>query len=163
MRIKKQKRGQEEFVGFGVIIIVVAVALLIFLSFALKKGSQKQGIESYEVESFIQSVLQYTTDCEDNIRYLPIQKIVFDCTEDVKCLNGRKTCDVLNETLEGIMQESWLVEEDSLVKGYELEVFSEENEILKISKGNFTNNYKGAEQLFSEGGDSIKIAFSAYY
>ena len=74
----KNKYGQEEMVGFALIMIIVAIILLIFLSFSLGK-SEKETVESYEVESFIQSMSQYTTDCRDNLEYVSIQKLIFDC------------------------------------------------------------------------------------
>ena len=64
----KRKKAQEEMVGFALIIILVAVILLIFLGFSLR-DQEKETIESYEVESFIQSFLQYTSDCRDNLEF----------------------------------------------------------------------------------------------
>ena len=157
------KSGQEEFVGFGLIMIVVAVVLLIFVGFALKKNSNAELVESYEVESFIQTMLQYTTDCEDNLEFLSVQKLIFDCRENEKCLDGRNTCNVLNETLEKIIDASWNVETGSLVKGYELIVLDESVEMIKIQKGNSTNNYRGSKQSFSKSGSTIEIVFTTSY
>lgn len=158
----KRKKAQEEMVGFALIIIVVAVILLIFLGFALRK-QQKEIVESYEVESFIQAFLQYTTDCRDNLEYLSIQKLIFDCYGGEMCLDGRSACDALNSTLKEILEESWKVEGDRPVKGYELKIASDEEEILLITKGNLTGNSKGAMQEFSRSGNLIEIFFTAYY
>ena len=43
------KKAQEEIVGFSMIIVIVAVILLIFLSFSLK-SPPKSEVESFEVE-----------------------------------------------------------------------------------------------------------------
>ncbi|MBU4116158.1 MAG: hypothetical protein KKG94_00235, partial [Nanoarchaeota archaeon] len=75
------KRSQEEIVGFALIIIIVAVILLIFLGFYLR-APQKEIIESYEIESFIQSFLQYTSDCESNLEFLPVKNLIFACYEN---------------------------------------------------------------------------------
>jgi len=159
----RKNKAQEEMVGFALIIIIVAVILLIFLGFFLRKP-QKDIVESYEVESFIQAFLQYTTDCKYNLEYLSIQKLIFKCNEKETCLDGRETCDVLNSTLEGIVEESWEVEGDRPVKGYELRIIlNEEEELLLLKKGNITRDYKGAMQDFSKGGDSIEVLFTAYY
>src|SRR3989338_7985995 len=56
------KRSQEEMVGFALIIILVSIILLVFLAFSLSK-SKTESTESYEVNSFLQSTLQYTTAC----------------------------------------------------------------------------------------------------
>ena len=162
--IKKMsnKSGQEEMVGFVMIIIIVAVILLIFLGFALR-SPQKEIVESYEIESFIQVFLQYTTDCRDNLEFLSVKKLIFDCNNGGTCLDGRDTCEVLDSTLTDIIKESWKVEGDRPVKGYELNITSNEEEMLFIGEGNVTNNYKGAVQDFSRSGSLIEISFRAYY
>ena len=159
----KDKLGQEEFVGFGLIIIIVAVLLVIFVSFYLKSNNEKDVAESYEVESFIQVMLQYTTDCRDNLDFLSIQKLVFDCIDNSSCDDGRKTCDVLKDTMKKISKESWNIKEGSEVKGYDLLVVYDNETLVNISKGNSTNNYRGAKQTFSRSGQDVEIIFTTSY
>lgn len=156
------KEGQEEMVGFALIMIIVAVILLIFLSFSLN-SSKKEIVESYEVESFIGATLQYTSDCEDNLEHLSIQKLIFDCADNKKCLDERSTCEALNSTLVDIIEESWKVEGDRPVKGYELKIIVDEKEMLLLKKGNLTSNYKGSVQDFSRRGEDYELTFKAYY
>lgn len=160
----KSKRSQEEMVGFALIIIIVAVILLVFLGFSLR-SSQKEIVESYEVDSFIQAFLQYTTDCADTYEpnYLSIQKLIIECNKGETCLDERYTCDVLDSELTKILEESWKTGEDWPVKGYELNITSNKEELLSIKQGNTTREYKWATQDFSKGGDSIEILFTAYY
>jgi len=155
-------KGQEEMVGFALIMIIVAVILVIFLSFSLNR-SDEEFVESYEVESFIQSMLQYTTDCRDNLEYLSIQKLIIDCQDRKICLDERDTCEVLNSTLKKIIDESWKIEGDRPVKGYELKITEDEAEIFYIQGGNITKNSKGAVELLSRSGRNYGIFFSAYY
>ena len=159
---KRATRGQEEMVGFALIIIIVAVILLIFIGFSLR-NPQKENVESYEVDSFIQAFLQYTTDCKDlnNLQYRLVQNLIADCSDNEKCFDERDTCDVLNSTLKGIVEESWKVVGDWPVKGYELEIKSDEAVILLIKKGNVTKNYKSSMQPL--GKKDINILFTAYY
>ncbi len=158
----KNKSGQEEIVGFALIIIIVAVILLVFLGLSLNTP-QKEIVESYEVDSFIQAFLQYTTDCRDNLEYLSIQKLIFNCYDDEMCLDERDACNALNSTLIGIVEESWKVEGDRPVKGYELKIIIDEEEMLLVEKGNITQNYKGSMQDFSKSGKDCEIYFKAYY
>jgi len=159
--MKKNKSGQEEMVGFALIVIIVAVIILIFVGFSIKKP-QKEPIESYEVESFIQSFLQHTSDCKDKIEYLSVQKLMIGCFDNEKCEeDGRETCEVLNATLTGILNEGWKVGEGGLTRGYLLEVSSGVKKIVSIQEGNVTKNYKGAMQPL--GRNDIQIEFTAYY
>src|SRR3989338_10745103 len=102
----KNKFGQEEMVGFALILILVAIIILVFIGFSIR-SPEKESVESYEVESFLQSMLQYTTSCENNIEKLPVQKLVFSCNAKEKCLDGRDSCEVLQTELESILKESW--------------------------------------------------------
>ncbi len=156
------KRSQEEMIGFALIIIIVAVILLVFLGISLRQP-QKETVESYEVDSFIQAFLQYTSDCKDNIEYLPIQKLVFRCIDNEECADGRDACDVLNSTLTEIGKESWKIEEGRPLKGFDLEIISEKKTIISIKEGNITKNSRGSSQDFFKAGNSVEITFKAYY
>lgn len=162
MKIKSIRKGQEEMLGFALIMIIVAVILVIFLGFSLRKP-QKEALESYEVDSFIQAFLPYTSDCKDNLGYVSVQRLLFDCNSGEKCLDGRDTCEVLNSTLKGIVDASWKVEGDRPIKGYKLDILSNGEGMILIEKGNLTGSSKGSMQDFSKGGNLIEIFFIAYY
>lgn len=156
----KFNKGQEEMVGFALIIIIVAVILLVFLSFSLR--NRQESVESYEVDSFIQSFLQYTTDCRNNFEYLSIQDMIFECSNGKSCSDERSSCEVLDYEMKGILGRSWKVGEESFIKGYELKITSNEEEILNLVEGNVTKNSKGSSQDLFKTGNSIKILFTIY-
>ncbi|MEK6897636.1 MAG: hypothetical protein AABW93_03845 [Nanoarchaeota archaeon] len=155
----KNKRAQEEIVGFAVIVIIVSIILIFFLVFSL---SDKPKTESYETESFLQASLHYTSSCTGNGRYLPVQDLIFSCYKAERCDNEEEACVVLNQTLKGILKESWQVGEDFPAKGYKLEIFSEEEAILSLIEGNVTGSYKGAQQSLPKG-VPVRVLFSLYY
>jgi len=157
-----RKRGQEEMVGFVVIIVIVSVVLLILLGFLLRSPGS-EAVKSYEVESFIQASLQYTSSCENQIEFLSIEDLIVACEEGEVCLDERNSCDVLNESLRGIIENAWNVKEGSAVKGYKFSVRVEEQEKLILKEGNETRNYKGAFQDFAKGGSSYEVSLDVYY
>jgi hypothetical protein len=160
-----KKKGQSEMVGFAIIIVIVAVLILVFLSISLNK-SKEDYIESYEVESFIQGFLQYTTDCaityEPN--YQDIQELIFRCMNEEKCVDGNNSCEVLNETLKELVELSWNVGPEWPNKGYLLEIISKNESLVKFSEGNITETSKGSLQSFSQGltGNKVDIFFEVY-
>jgi len=160
--IKKIKKGQEEIVGFALIIIIVSIILLVFISFSLR-SSKNMEIQSYEVESFIQAFLQHTSDCEDALEFLPVQKLIFSCDNNEVCLDGKSACEVMNLTLTEICENSWNVGVDTPIKGYELRISSDETEIFLLEEGNMTQNYKGGSQPFAKRGKDYEISFQVYY
>lgn len=155
----KNKRSQEEMVGFALIMIIVAVVLLVFLGLSLR-NSQQEEVESYEVDSFISSFLQYTTDCEENYEYLSIEDLISSCVNGDSCSDGRNMCEVLADVIEEIVERSWDVGEDNPIMGYELKILLENQEILIMNEGNETKNYKSSVH---KGGKGEEIIFSAYY
>ncbi|MBU3907555.1 MAG: hypothetical protein KKA64_04880 [Nanoarchaeota archaeon] len=147
---KNHKKGQEEIVGFALIIIIVAVIMLIFVSFAIRNKDKGKTVESYKVESFIQAFLPYTTDCRNEHGFLSIKEIIPSCEREDDCLDNRKSCDVLESNLKEIVKESWEVKEGSSIVGYEIIVYSESKEILNVKEGNITNIYQAATQNLSD-------------
>ena len=155
-----KKKAQEEMVGFALILILVAVILLVFLGISLR-SPQKENVESYEVESFLQSMLQYTTECEDNIERLSVQDLIFSCNVKEKCIDGKNSCEVLKTELEKMLNEAWKIGEERPVKGYELIIRKENDEsILELKQGEITANSKGAPQYLPK---KIDVFFKAYY
>jgi len=158
---KKNKRAQEEIVGFAMIVIIVSIILIFFLVFSL---SEKTETESYEAESFLQSSLHYTSSCAYDEKYLSVQDLIFSCYAEKKCDNEEEACDVLNETLKGMLDEGWRTGEDSPVKGYNLTILLEKELIISIEEGNVTKSYKGAQQQIPRGsGASVRVLFNLYY
>ncbi|MFQ5532018.1 MAG: hypothetical protein ACE5ES_05365, partial [Candidatus Nanoarchaeia archaeon] len=104
---------------------------------------------------------QYTTDCKDNsnLEYLSVQKLVFACDSNEKCVDNRNTCNVLSDTLTEMIEESWKTGQERPIKGYELNI-TLQNQEFSLKQGNLTGNSKGAMQLLPR---NINIYFTAYY
>lgn len=156
------KKAQEEMVGFALIIILVSIIFIVLLASYIRKP-QSENIESPEVNSFVQSFLQYTTECEQNSENLTLQRLILECQKKEICDNRKETCKVLNDTLKSLITESWNVGPQSPVKGYNLIILSENKQVLNLTGGVVTKNYKTAPQsLPGEDKKLITILFSAY-
>ena len=151
-----KKFGQEEMVGFALIMIIVAIIILVFVALSITKP-QEEGVNSYEVESFLQALLQQTTDCDDYQGYLSVQDVIFRCKSEGYCTDGRNTCDILNTTLEEITSNFWNKQE-----GYRLAILAGEEIMVDLKVGNISNTYKGAVQRFSASGETLQVSFKAY-
>ena len=147
------RRGQEEIVGFVMIVVVVALILVIFLGLSIRSEPANQ--DSREVYQFLESSMEYTTDCA--VSFIPdysnLGELFNECLSGSKCLNDQEACDVLQTTLEELMESSWQVGEDNPIKGYEFDSFysinssqdSSKEEIISLSSGNCSSSVKGAE------------------
>jgi hypothetical protein len=165
MKSIDSKRAQEEIVGFSMIIVIVAIILIIFLSFSLK-NPQKDTIESYEVEGYLQSLLQKTSDCRspDNLKNYSVKDLMFRCYADENCLiPGQKTCDSLVKEIGKVSNQSWNIGKDSPVKGYVVNITVNGGQLKALAYGNQTRSSKGASQELTRDGNAFNLEFKAYY
>jgi len=145
-------------VGFAIILIMVVVIGVVFL--AISSNDEGPKTNNFELESFVQSILGFTTDCENSRGdHLSLRKVIFLCGEDEKCYTGEDSCEVVNETISGILENSWKTGEDWPTAGYSLQIFGEKKKIMNITVGNRTNRAKSSSQKFESG---IAIDFRVY-
>ena len=156
----RDKKGQEEIVGFVVILVIVAVILVILLGLMLSR-KDSQVVQSYEVESFLGASLQYTTSCEDYTGFLSVQELIISCYTGENCINGN-SCQMLESTVKGMIESGWNVNEQSAVKGYEFSVLVDEEGKILIEEGNKTGNYKGNFADFSRRGTEYQVVLNVY-
>lgn len=162
----KSKSGQEEIAGFAIILVVVAVILLAFLATSIKK-SDRENLENYEVNNFLQAVLQQTTRCEMKGEYIDIKSLIFECEKEERCEKGLKACTELENTLRSLIEDSWKVgeSENYLYTGYEMAiVIDEENNLIgTIADGRTAENRYGSSQDFAKAGYEVSVYFTVYY
>lgn len=156
------KKGQSEMVGFALILIIIAVLILVFISISHNKSNNDEFIENYEVESFIQATLDYTTKCADGYepKYADVRRVISKCISKTQCSNGINPCTELNETLTRIVNLSWNVGEDWEAKGYVLNITSKGEEVFSLEKGNKTESSIGSLQNYDGGLDIIFQVFT---
>jgi hypothetical protein len=145
---RKNKHGQEEMVGFVLIVVLVAVIAVIFLGISLR-SSDSGSSESLRLGSFLSTVSEVTTQCEiptSNIKNLG--QLVIRCVELDKCEGsesnpdrGKFACTVLEESLKEIMELSYPVAEGSFVSSYNLMLLDDSDELIiePIVAGNIDN------------------------
>lgn len=159
-RKRFNKLAQEEMVGFALIIIIVAVILLVFLGLSMKKTS-KEPAKSYEVESFLSTMVQYNTNCENSRGdFVRVKDLISDCDMDKECRDGKTACEVLEKTVREMAQTAWNTNPGSAIKGYELNMSADNEQVLFVKIGNSTNNNKGSSQDLPR---SIEVLFTVYY
>ncbi|MAH43481.1 hypothetical protein CL614_07250 [archaeon] len=171
-KIKNNSKGQQEIVGFVLIVVLVVIALMVFLVISVRKGPDEK--ESVEVENMLGVVLDYTTDCAlvFEPEYDTMEDLIKSCYRNKRCENlGEMACDYLEETLQDMMED--LMKTESVINAYEFDVFhrddrddsgggsqrddsGEPDEILKVEGGECAGVVKGASVLLSvDSGDLV--------
>ena len=155
-----KRRGQEEMVGFVLIIVLVMIIILVFLAFSVKKKGEKE-IESYEVDSFISAMKQYTTKCAltSQYDYRNIVHLIKDCSQGKKCYDSKDSCEVLERELTGIMNSSWSSDDRGGMVGYSLAIIDDGETLVNISYGNTSRSFLGPTKNVK---DDLKIDMRIY-
>ena len=150
------KRGQEEMVGFVLVMVVVAVIFLVFLGISLRNPVVEVGKESREVQMFLSSLLDISSDCalgfEPN--FADVDTLISECHQSSgkKCVDDRRVCDIAEEVVGAALKQGWHVGNASVLKGYEFVVVyatngSEDVSVLGVSEGNCVGEKSGASTV----------------
>jgi hypothetical protein len=142
----KQKKAQNEIVGFVLIIIIVSVMGLIFLSFMIGRG-EPIAQDSVKISNLLSASIYYTSDCA--INYIPNYKdgqdLIKSCWNNERCLDERMACEALNSTMKSLIGESLDVNPQVSNKAYELIIYYKDlagelpqDVILELNEGNYS-------------------------
>jgi len=121
------KKGQEELVGFVLVVVIVAIAGLILMGLFLRIEDGRKETKSADIAQFLDSAF----------------------------LEGTNVCSVLNISLQDIIKSSWMVSENSVIKGYDFQIVMTMNRttssintpVILIQEGVCANDYRVGEHL----------------
>lgn len=153
--VNYKKRAQEEIVGFIMIVVIVAIVGVILLGISIRQGDGVVEKESKEIYQFLESMMQYTTDCAVSYEpaYSSVDELIEECNSNsaVECVSGEKACDVMNREIVAILADSWLIGEDRPIEGYEFSAVYESGDIqenvIEVSDGVCEEGYRGSEYI----------------
>lgn len=150
--MKLNKKGQQEIVGFVLIVILVMVGMMIFLAISVRdSGGDKSSVE---VSNMLDVIMKTTTDCA--IVYEPdydnFEDLFKSCFKGNSCsnLDNIDACDYLNESLEEVV--SSMLSSDAFVNSWSMDFFIQDAEgILRWEGGNCTGGSSGAQRVIVSG------------
>ncbi len=144
------RRGQEEIVGFGALLIVLAVVGVILLGIYIRQPVPTQGVLP-EAGSFLDALPQVTSTCAfEGTRFITIHELIVQCvTQPGKsCANGQSICTALNSTLGPLIRTAFPV--GSSIQGYRFTLGEAQGvPALTLTEGNCS--YYQGDQRFLPG------------
>src|SRR3989338_7697821 len=149
----KCRKGQEEIAGLVAIVLIVSVIIVIFIGANLNnKGYDKKNIL---LSHYLQSLNQFTTDCSSyGSNYRDFSDLIRDCHNNRKCSSGESSCEVLNRTLNDVINNTLVYGTNYSRKGYIfLAVYAyglQEEKIITKTFGNCSGDYSKTEATFSD-------------
>jgi hypothetical protein len=106
--LKKDKRAQEESMGFVIIIMILIVVAVVFIGFSMRKPSSNT-LKQQELADLTWAVLSYTTNCTVSGETRDIWTLAKDCDRypSRNCDSGENSesvnvCNYLNSSLSDI-------------------------------------------------------------
>jgi hypothetical protein len=157
------KRGQQEIVGFVLIVVIVVVALMVFLVISVRTGDDFEN--SVGVENMIDAIFAATSGCAISFepKFDSYEDLMKSCADGERCDNlGILACESLNESLRDVMSD--LVRSEASISGYQVSFFSSNglgNEgVLEFSEGNCSGGVYGAQRTIVSGGDNLVFRIS---
>jgi hypothetical protein len=98
-KLRKTRRAQSETVGFVIIILLVMIIGVIFLGISLKPKPHSIAVDA-EISNFLITSAKYTSSCAKDYEpnYRTLGDLVADCYQNIACLDGTSSCNLLNQT-----------------------------------------------------------------
>lgn len=169
-KMKRNKKAQEEMVGFVLIMVVVAVIFLVFLGIFVSQRNSETKIESADVSQFLDAALEYTTTCSQNsgYTYLSLEDAIISCYKGEICEKegvSTSACEVVESVFKDLIESAWVFSPESKTTGYESSlIFIDSVTGVQMPVPNFdspsmpcaTTQRRGADKpLFAESGSII--------
>lgn len=155
--VKLNRNGQQEIVGFVLIVVLVMVGLMIFLVISVRDSGES--VDSAGVSNMLDVLMRGTTECA--IVYEPdyddFEDLFKSCFKGNSCDNlDRSACDYLNESLGDVV--SSMVLSDASVGGWSVDFFIRDGEgILRWDGGNCSGASSGAQRSIVSRGESLIV------
>ena len=117
----RNTKGQEEMVGFVVIVVLVVIIGLVFLMISANAPATQKAETSVVLDSFFKSVMYYTTDCEiPEGTFRDIESLITRCSNNKLCADERESCSVLERDLKNLLNNSFVVGKGSYARYYKM-------------------------------------------
>ena len=172
-KTSKNKKAQEEVMGFVIIVLIVIIIGLVFFAFSLRRAGQGPEPQQAELDDFRDTMLKYTTDCEIGMKNQSIRELARQCNNypSKTCQgiqNNKNVCDFLQETSEKMLQDTLGKQAqiaNAYVHGYKYNITGQEPEpLVLIEEGNQTGNFFASSTFIPSGqGSDIQVNLRFYY
>ena len=160
MSSRYRARGQQEMVGFILIVVLVVIGLMVFLILSVRDSPDP--VNSLVVENMLASIMRHTTECA--IVFEPqfdsFEDLFKSCYERDDCSNlEQSACDYLNESLRDVV--GALIESEATVDAYQVDFLvkdvSGQQGLLRIVEGNCTGPSLAAQRSILSGSESLVV------
>ena len=148
------KKGQQEMVGFVLIVVVVMIGLMVFLVFSLRDSPSEEN--NVEVDNMLAAIMTHTTECAIPVApyYQDFQDLFKLAYEGVDCSGvNLPALEYLEYILPNILED--LMATEARVSAYQFDYsIADEEElegVIQIEEGECEGEVIGAQRKIDAG------------
>jgi hypothetical protein len=157
------KNGQQEIVGFVLIVVLVVIGLMVFLMISIRETPVEEN--SVAVGNLLDSIMKHTTECAPS--FVP----KYDDYEALfKSYYNEKTCSNLNEPSKEYLKRELsnfletLIKTEATVSAYQLDFVVKEDGgekgLMRIEEGECNGVVTSAQKTLISSSDTLIIRLS---
>jgi hypothetical protein len=146
------RKGQEEMVGFALVVVVLAVIGVVVLGFAAQNSRPALETTSPEIRTFLDSFVASTSTCTLGGAISPgtLGEMSIQCITrpDRRCGSGKTVCASLNSTIEELLSIYYPLTSEGRLEGYLLTLRQENaSALFTFQRGTCQGEMQGDEVL----------------
>ncbi len=164
------RKGQEEVVGFAVVVVLVAVVFVLFLGFSSHEKPSVREKTSQDLRNYLESIRVTTTECKlSEPLFQDFKSLITLCYQGQACTSGKKACEVLNSTTLALLSGAFSVGQDHPIKGYRFvitysELEEKQDSLITLSEGNCSSlSQRSADDFFPLGRGQVTSKITTCY
>jgi len=153
-------KGQQEMVGFVLIVVLVIIGLMVFLIISVRNSPEP--VNSLAIKNMLASIMKHTTECAIVFepQYDNFEDLFKSCYKNDTCINlGRSACDYLNNSLREVLED--VMDSEATVGAYQVDFFVKDGEgqqgLLRIIEGNCIGSALAAQRSIVSGSESLIV------
>ena len=157
--IDDRKKGQQEIVGFVLIVVLVMVVLMVFFVISVRDTGEE--VSDVGISNMLDIVMRMTTECATVTApdYDDFEEWFKSWFKGKNCNSlDVSACEYLDENFEDVVDS--MVSGDSSIDGWSAEFFEKDGAgISKWSGGNCSRVKGGTQRTILSGGTNLAVRF----
>lgn len=158
------RKGQEEMVGFALVVVVLAVVGTVILGFVARTPGPSLETSNAEIRTFLDSLVASTSTCSvgSASHRASVGDIIVQCVTrpERRCGSGEGVCDALNVSINRALETHYPVIPAGILTGYTFTIQQLNASISYAYRaGNCTGRLQGDEVLLP-GERPITVTFT---
>ena len=154
------KEGQQEMVGFVLIVVLVVIGLMVFLIWSINNSGEAE--DSLEVENMLDVIMRSTTDCAlvNEPDYDDFEDLIKDYYDNKQCKNLEVSAeDYLNKSLRAVLSD--VFDSEATISAYTFTISVRDDSgiqgLMIFSEGNCSGDISGAQRRIDVGAEDLII------